>query len=413
MQELGAVITGFEPFAGSSDNASWEAVRRLPQEVELAGDAHLTLHIERLPVTFEGAATRVRDLVAEVDPQILVHVGLDAKAPAIKLETTAYNEATASIPDNAGAQPKHEQVVAGAPAARHSTWHAPVLTGRLAAAGFPVVTSNDAGRYVCNTTLYTALDALGENPRRPTGFVHVPQASTVETGVVVRTLEALLVELADQVRRQEAYAAGKLRSSVARPARPFRIGLTGGVGSGKSTVARMLAERGAVLVDADEIARAIVEPGQPAFEDIRQAFGEKMIREDGSLDRRALASVVFADTIQRTKLDGITLPRIARTAAERMEAAGPGNAAIYDVPLLTEGGMADLFDAVLVVTAPTELRLERLEARGMSRADALARMENQASDEQRLAIADLVIVNDGGLAELDARVREVARELGL
>lgn len=413
MQELTAVITGFEPFAGGADNASWEAVRRLPEVINLAGEARLRLHIERLPVTFEGAAGRVRELIAEVDPQILIHVGLDAKAPAIKLETTAYNEATASIPDNAGAQPKNEEVVVGAPAARHSTWHAPVLAGRLAAAGLPVITSNDAGRYVCNTTLYTALDALGEDPLRPTGFVHVPQGSTVGTRVVVRTLEALLVELADQVRRQQAHAAGEKRFAIPRPARTFRIGLTGGVGSGKSTVARMLADRGAVLVDADAIAREIVEPGQPALEEIRQTFGEEMIREDGSLDRAALASVVFTDRVQRERLDAITLPRIALTAAERMDAAGPGGIAIYDVPLLTEGGMADIFDAVLVVTAPKELRLERLEARGMSRDDAEARMAQQASDEQRLAIADLVIVNDGDLLELDARVREVPRELGL
>ena len=323
MHQVSALITGFEPFAGGSDNASWEAVRALPEELTLAGGA-VRLRRELLPVTFAGAAARVRELIASGRPDVVVHVGLDASAKAIKLETTAYNEATASIPDNSGAQPDHAEVVPAGPRRRHSTWAAHALAGRLSATGLPVTTSDDAGRYVCNTTLYTALDAVEEDPTRPTGFVHVPLATTIGTPIVTRTLAALLVELADQVRRHHAHIQGMSRLSVPRPSRPLRVGLTGGIGSGKSTVAGMLAARGALVVDADALARAVVEPGTPALEEIKQAFGQGVIAADGGLDRAALAAVVFDDDEARARLEAMTLPRVAAAAAEQMEAAGPG-----------------------------------------------------------------------------------------
>lgn len=410
MHQVSALITGFEPFAGGSDNASWEAVRALPEELTLAGGA-VRLRRELLPVTFAGAAARVRELIASGRPDVVVHVGLDASAKAIKLETTAYNEATASIPDNAGAQPDHAEVVPAGPRRRHSTWAAHALAGRLSATGLPVTTSDDAGRYVCNTTLYTALDAVQEDPTRPTGFVHVPLATTVGTPTVTRTLAALLVELADQVRRHHAHIQGMSRLSVPRPSRPLRVGLTGGIGSGKSTVAGMLAARGALVVDADALARAVVEPGAPALEEIKQAFGQGVIAADGGLDRAALAAVVFDDDEARARLEAMTLPRVAAAAAEQMEAAGPGRVAVYDVPLLAEGGMADLFDAVIVVRAPRELRLARLEARGLARADAEARMSRQASDGEREALADLVIDNDGAAEQLEEQMAGVWQAL--
>nr|WP_244960279.1 dephospho-CoA kinase [Actinomyces faecalis] len=185
------------------------------------------------------------------------------------------------------------------------------------------------------------------------------------------------------------------------------MGLTGGIGSGKSTVAGELAARGAHVVDADAVARAVVEPGQAGLDEIRQAFGETVLRPDGSLDRAALAARVFDDDEARARLEAIILPRVAFTAARQMEAADPGQVAVYDVPLLAEGGMADLFDAVVVVTALREPRLDRLEARGLSRADAEARMSRQASDEEREALADLVLRNDAGLGELRRQVDQL------
>ncbi|WP_172119996.1 dephospho-CoA kinase [Actinomyces faecalis] len=406
MHDLTALVTGFQPFAGGADNASWQAVRILPDDIALAGGG-LRLVREELPVTFAGAAERVRELIAQVNPDVIVHVGLDATAQAIKLETTAYNEATATIPDNAGAQPDHEAIVPGGSHVLHSSWAAHALAGRLVAAGLPVTTSDDAGRYVCNTTLYTALDATGTDQARPTGFVHVPLASCVDTPTVAHTLTALLTELADQVRRHRAWDAGQSRLIIPRSARPLRVGLTGGIGSGKSTVAGELAARGAHVVDADAVARAVVEPGQAGLDEIRQAFGETVLRPDGSLDRAALAARVFDDDEARARLEAIILPRVAFTAARQMEAADPGQVAVYDVPLLAEGGMADLFDAVVVVTALREPRLDRLEARGLSRADAEARMSRQASDEEREALADLVLRNDAGLGELRRQVDQL------
>ena len=410
MHQVSALITGFEPFAGGSDNASWEAVRALPEELTLAGGA-VRLRRELLPVTFAGAAARVRELIASGRPDVVVHVGLDASAKAIKLETTAYNEATASIPDNSGAQPDHAEVVPAGPRRRHSTWAAHALAGRLHASGQPVTAADGAGRHGGDTALSSARAAVEEDPTRPTGFVHVPLATTIGTPIVTRTLAALLVELADQVRRHHAHIQGMSRLSVPRPSRPLRVGLTGGIGSGKSTVAGMLAARGALVVDADALARAVVEPGTPALEEIKQAFGQGVIAADGGLDRAALAAVVFDDDEARARLEALTLPRVAAAAAEQMEAAGPGRVAVYDVPLLAEGGMADLFDTVIVVRAPRELRLARLEARGLARADAEARMSQQASDGEREALADLVIDNDGAVEQLEEQVAGVWQAL--
>ena len=185
-----------------------------------------------------------------------------------------------------------------------------------------------------------------------------------------------------------------------------RVGLTGGIGSGKSAVAQLLRARGAVLVDGDQVARELVEPGQPALAELAERFGTTVLRSDGSLDRAALAAIVFAEPRALAALDAIMHPRIAQRSSELMRAAERAGAevVVYDMPLLVEGGAAGQFDVVVVVQAPVEVRLRRLEARGLERADSLARMARQASDEQRAAVADLVLDNSGEHAALEAQV---------
>lgn len=184
----------------------------------------------------------------------------------------------------------------------------------------------------------------------------------------------------------------------------LRVGLTGGIGSGKSEVARRLAWHGAVVVDADAIAREIVEPGQPALEEIRAEFGDAVLRADGSLDRAALAAIVFADADRLAALNAITHPRIAARSAELMAAAPADGVVVYDMPLLVENRLAEGWDVVVVVDAPDEVRLDRLVGRGLDREDAQRRMAAQATREQRLAVADEVVDNGGSLAELRGQV---------
>jgi dephospho-CoA kinase len=184
----------------------------------------------------------------------------------------------------------------------------------------------------------------------------------------------------------------------------LRIGLTGGIGSGKSTVSALLAARGAVVIDADRIAREVVEPGTQGLAAVVDAFGTSVLRDDGSLDRPALAAVVFADPDARRKLDGIVHPLVRARSAE-LAAAAPGDAVVvHDVPLLVETGQAGFYDLVLVVQADPEVRVQRLVDRGLSEEDARARIAAQATDEQRRAVADVVLDNDGTEADLAAQV---------
>ena len=186
----------------------------------------------------------------------------------------------------------------------------------------------------------------------------------------------------------------------------MRVALTGGIGSGKSTVAGFLAERGAVIVDADAIAREIVEPGQPALEEIVKSFGARVLRPDGRLDRGALAQIVFADPQAFARLNAITHPRIATLSAQRLDAVPADAVVVYDMPLLAEQGPAALqgWDAIVVVDAPEDLRVSRLVARGLSADDAQARVQAQASREARLAIATHVLDNSGSESGLRAQV---------
>jgi len=184
----------------------------------------------------------------------------------------------------------------------------------------------------------------------------------------------------------------------------LRIGLTGGIGSGKSTVSGLLAARGAVIVDADRIAREVVEPGTPGLAAVVEAFGDRVLTPAGALDRPALAGIVFADAEARRRLDGIVHPLVRQRAAELARAAPEDAVVVHDVPLLVETGQAASYDVVLVVEADLETRLGRLVARGLPEADARARIAAQADDEERRTVADVVLDNSGTREELAARL---------
>jgi dephospho-CoA kinase len=190
-----------------------------------------------------------------------------------------------------------------------------------------------------------------------------------------------------------------------------KIGLTGGIGAGKSTVARLLAAHGAIIVDADALAREVVAPGTPGLQEVVETFGSGVLQSDGSLDREALGHVVFNDPDRRRALEAITHPRIGERTAELFEAAGQDDVVVHDVPLLVELNMAPLYEQVIVVEAPDEVRLARLEGRGVSRESAAERIRSQADAEQRRAVATIVIDNAGTDEELRDRVDEVWRQL--
>jgi dephospho-CoA kinase len=180
----------------------------------------------------------------------------------------------------------------------------------------------------------------------------------------------------------------------------LRVGLTGGIGSGKSTVSALLATHGAVVIDYDVLARQAVEPGSPGLEAIAERFGPGVIAFDGTLDRPALAAIVFADPEALADLNAITHPAIWRLAAAREAEAGPEAIVVHDNPLLVEMGAAKHCDVVIVVDVPEELQVTRLRDRGMPESEARARIATQASREQRTGAADLVIDNTGPLDEL-------------
>jgi dephospho-CoA kinase len=192
----------------------------------------------------------------------------------------------------------------------------------------------------------------------------------------------------------------------------LRVGLTGGIGAGKSEVSARLAAQGAVVIDADAIAREVVEPGTDGLAQVVEAFGREVLLADGSLDRARLGEIVFADQELLARLNAIVHPRVAARMAELERAAGPGAIVVHDVPLIAENGLAGAYDVVVVVDAPPRVQIDRLvRRRGMSREQATARMAAQASRKQRLAVADIVIDNSGSLAELDRQVGDLWSEL--
>ncbi len=190
--------------------------------------------------------------------------------------------------------------------------------------------------------------------------------------------------------------------------RMLKVGLTGGIGAGKSEVTRLFASYGAVVVDSDRIAREVVEPGTPGLAAVVEEFGSGVLAADGSLDRPKLGAIVFADAARLAALNAIVHPLVRGRSTELEAAAPPGAITVHDVPLLAENGLAPLYDTVVVVDASPGTRLDRLvRLRGMSEAEARARMDAQATREQRLAVADLVIDNDGPLAALAPQAERV------
>jgi dephospho-CoA kinase len=192
----------------------------------------------------------------------------------------------------------------------------------------------------------------------------------------------------------------------------IRVGLTGGIGAGKSEVSRLLEGHGAIVIRADELAREVVAPGTPGLDAVVAEFGADLLDEHGALDRDAMASLVFNDPAARMRLEAITHPLVEERMHQLMAAAPDDAVLVYDVPLLVEKDMQQDFDLVVVVDADDDTRLRRLaESRDMSAEDAQARMASQSSREQRLAAADVVISNDGDMEELTAQVAELWEEL--
>lgn len=192
----------------------------------------------------------------------------------------------------------------------------------------------------------------------------------------------------------------------------LKVGLTGGIGAGKSEVSRLLVQHGAVLIDADRIAREVVAPGTPGLAAVVDAFGERVLAPDGGLDRPGLGAIVFADPEKLAVLNSIVHPLVGARSRE-LESTAPADAVVvHDVPLLAENSLAPLYDVVVVVDAGPETQLDRLvRRRGMSEEDARARMAAQATRDKRLEIADVVIDNDMSLDALRRRVAEVWADL--
>ncbi len=194
--------------------------------------------------------------------------------------------------------------------------------------------------------------------------------------------------------------------------RPLKVGLTGGIASGKSEVARRLAAQGAVIIDADVLAREVVQPETSGLAEVIGVFGSEVLARDGTLDRDRLGEIVFSDPALRAKLNAIVHPRVGERIRALEKAVPPGAIVVQDIPLIAESDMADFFDLVVVVDVPPRVQAERLaQKRGMTPEQAAARMAAQATREQRLAIATIVVDNSGSLAELDREVGELWAEL--
>jgi dephospho-CoA kinase len=192
----------------------------------------------------------------------------------------------------------------------------------------------------------------------------------------------------------------------------LRVGLTGGIGSGKSEVSRRLAAQGAIVIDADQIAREVVAPGTDGLAEVVAAFGPEVLARGGGLDRAKLADLVFPDPQRLAMLNAIVHPRVGARMRQLEESAPPDAIVVHDVPLIAENNLAGSYDLVVVVDVSPRVQLERLvRQRSMTREQARARIAAQASREQRLAVADIVVENSGSLAELDRLSGELWSEL--
>jgi len=184
------------------------------------------------------------------------------------------------------------------------------------------------------------------------------------------------------------------------------VGLTGGIGAGKSTVANMFAQLGALTIDADQLARQAIEKGSPGFSEVVSAFGEEILT-DGEINRQRLGTIVFKDAAKRKQLEAIVHPRVQEALANKIKSLSLGDILIYEIPLLVETGAAKKFDYVITVESDIENRLDRLFERGLEEDEAQRRIDAQASQSEREAVADFVIVNDGERADLFGEVAKV------
>ena len=189
------------------------------------------------------------------------------------------------------------------------------------------------------------------------------------------------------------------------------LGLTGGIGSGKSTAARMFADLGATVIDADAIAKEVLEPGQLGYESIVNKFGDEILDSSGNIDRTILAAKVFQNSAKLKELEDVVHPEVASRVNEIRESLPAGSTVIYDTPLLVEKELQHQFDQVIVVLAPEQLRTQRLLDRGLAERDIAARMGNQATDDQRRMVANYVIDNSGTLEQLRAQVLNVWNQI--
>ena len=184
------------------------------------------------------------------------------------------------------------------------------------------------------------------------------------------------------------------------------VGLTGGIGAGKSTVANMFAQLGALTIDADQLARQAIEPGSIGFDEVVTEFSSKILT-DGDIDRQKLGKIVFKDSEKRKKLEAIIHPKVQGALASKIKSLSPGDVLVYEIPLLVETGAAEKFDYIITVESDIENRLDRLFERGMDEDEAERRIAAQASQAQREAVADRVIVNDGDRADLFAECARI------
>jgi dephospho-CoA kinase len=189
------------------------------------------------------------------------------------------------------------------------------------------------------------------------------------------------------------------------------LGLSGGIGSGKSTVAKMFGDLGAIVIDADAIAKEVLEPGQVGYESVIHAFGESVLDSSGQIDRKKLAEIVFQDQSQLAKLEAIVHPAVIARVAEIRESLPDTAVVIYDTPLLVEKQLQNQFDQVVIVVSDPSVRKQRLLARGLESTDIEARIANQATDDQRADVADFVIVNDGTFQDLRENVHKVWQQI--
>lgn len=189
------------------------------------------------------------------------------------------------------------------------------------------------------------------------------------------------------------------------------LGLSGGIGSGKSTVAKMLSDLGAVVIDADAIAREVLEPGQVGYEQVIHTFGEDVLDSTGNIDRKKLAELVFQNVSKLSQLEEIVHPAVIARVRQIRESLPQTSNVVYDTPLLVEKQLQNQFDKVLIVVADADIRIERLISRGLDLADIEARILNQATDEQRADVADFVIFNNGSIQDLRDAVAKVWSQL--